>query len=286
MVFFTSFIFLSLAFAKASNLPVVITQSAQPTDLYDSMTYPTRILAKVNASVLSEVEGVVTKLVAPLGARVKPGNVLMILKSTDPVFDYALMRVRAPVAGVVGSPEVTEGSRVNKGHRLVTVTDPSQLRLLIELPAVDLPFLEMGLKGTVTFPGEEKIFNTVVSGVSGSVDPATGTATAELKLKDKLKDKLKEFQNLRPGLIGKASFKIREHQGFEMPETALVYRGNGIFLRLVRNGRIKLSPISAGPTRRGQIEVKKGLSAGDIVVMRSSIYVAEGEAVEIEKGEE
>ena len=37
------------------------------------LTYPARVVPKVNAAVLSESEGVVTEIVAPLGTAVRPG---------------------------------------------------------------------------------------------------------------------------------------------------------------------------------------------------------------------
>jgi multidrug efflux pump subunit AcrA (membrane-fusion protein) len=264
--------------AVSAPSPIVFVQKAERTELFDVLTYPARVTAKVSAAVLSEVEGVIFKLVTPLGAKVAAGDVLMIVKNTDPVFDYAATQVKAPVAGIVGAAGVTEGSRVTKGQHLVTVTDPSFIKLLIEVSGPDLAEIVPKLPGTVVFPGDEKLFTVKVAGVAGEIDPATGTATAELSFIAHGEDQ----KRIRPGLLGKASFKVREHWGFEIPESALVYHGEHTFLRFVEDNHVKVKPISIGLIRRGKVEVLKGLSAHEAVVMRSSIYVADGESVQVE----
>src|SRR5690606_8102331 len=108
---------------------------------------------------------------------------------------------RASVAGVVSAVDVTEGSRVTRGQRLAQITDPSDVRVVVEVAVSDVGALKKGMKGELEAAGSEEPFPVEVVGVSPYVDPGTGTATAELRLVRE-----KKSTPLPPGLVGKVRF--------------------------------------------------------------------------------
>lgn len=258
----------------------VYTQAAKATPLSDTLTYPARLVPKVNASVLSESDGVVSQIKTPLGAVVGKGQALLTIKHTDPLYDYAPFSVTAPVKGVVSGVEITEGSRVTRGQKLLSITDPSQISITLEIAAVDYSALKAGMLGELRIPGETLAKPVRVRGISPFIDPGTGTATAELEL---FPGSSKGVTNLPPGLVATVSFRTREHLGFEIPESALVYRGSQTFVRHVESGKAKYQSVERGPTRRGQIEITQGIKEGMEIIVRTSTYVADGDAVNIEK---
>jgi multidrug efflux pump subunit AcrA (membrane-fusion protein) len=270
----------SLAFASIPDAgkkkPTVFVDTARATALFDVLTYPARVVSRVNAVVLSESEGVVQKIFAPLGTRVKNNEKLLILKNTDPVYRYAAVAAVAPVAGVVSAVDVTIGSRVARGQRLMQITDPSQIRISVEVAASDLEAIRTGLAGELTVPGNETRVNVQVVGVSPYVDPATGTATAELSLVGATPAKLP------PGIVGKVTFKARGRQGIQIPEHAVSYQERNPYVRVVVGGKAKFVPVTLGPTRLGMVEILKGLENDMVVVVRASTFVAEGEEVQVE----
>ena len=260
---------------EPKKLPIVFVARAEKVELFDRLTYPARLLPMINATVLAESDGVVKKFTATLGTQVKKGQTLVKILNTDPVYKYAAANVTAPVSGVVSGVEVTEGTLVQKGQALLRITDPSNIRITIEVAVSDLSAIHQGLKGQLTLHSHKEPFSVEVVGVSPYVDPGTGTATAELKLLDKT-------QKLPPGLVGKVQFRGDVHQGIEVPEYAIFYQGKEPSLRLVTDGKISFSPVKLGNTRRGMVEVLSGLSPGSMVVVRASSYVADGEMVEVQ----
>jgi len=183
------------------------------------------------------------------------------------------------VAGVVSAVEVTEGSRVAKGQRVALVTDPKQVKILIEVAAADLFAITHGSKGELVVSSHDKPVTVAVIGVSPFVDSGTGTATVELSVDPGQK------ATLPPGLIGKVSFKVREHQGIEVPESAVVYRGREPAIRIVEQGKAKYVLVTLGPSRRGRVEIAKGVPEGVEVIIRSSGFVGEGEEVKVQAPE-
>src|SRR5262249_23309050 len=141
-----------------------------------------RLIPKINATILSESDGIVKEIVTPLGRPVSRRQKLLVLMHTDPVYDYAPFVVEAPVKGVVSSVEVTEGSRVVRGQKLAAITDPSQITIVVEVAVSDLSAIRAGMPGELKLAGDENRIPVKVRGISPFVDPATGTATCELSL--------------------------------------------------------------------------------------------------------
>jgi len=279
IVFFQYFLQISQASLEKPKPPVVFVEIAKSTDLFDLLTYPARLVPKVNATVLSDSEGIITKIDTPLGTPVQKQQRILTLKHTDPVYDYAPISVTAPVAGVVSSVEVTEGSRVTKGQKLVTITDPKKIKIVVEIASTDISAILVGLTGELKIAGYEDAIPVKVTGISPFVDPASGTATTELSLED-----TKKPMALPPGLVGRVAFRVREHKGFQIPDHAIVYKGKDSFVRTVENGKAKLSPVTLGQSRRGFVEILKGLSAGTTIITRTNSYIADGEEVSVQNG--
>lgn len=112
------------------------------------------------------------------------------------------------------------------------------------------------------------------------VDPATGTATAELLFVDP-----KSAATVPLGLIGKVSFAVNKRQGVQIPEHAIVYRGKETFVRVVENNKAKIKPVVIASTQRGLCEISSGLEPNETVILRSSRFVADGQTVTIQEGD-
>src|ERR1044072_5685667 len=129
-ILFTFLVFSTAALAVPQNPATVFTEKISPQSISNILTYPARVESKVKAIVRAESDGVVTTILKPLGSKVLRGEVIAIVKHTDPVYQYAPLRVVAAIGGVVNEVHVTPGALVNKGDQVVTVTDPNQLRVI------------------------------------------------------------------------------------------------------------------------------------------------------------
>lgn len=269
-----------IAAPEKPTTPLVFVEKIKAAALHDQLTYPARLVSKTSAALLAETDGVVRKISAPLGSSVKREETVLTIANTDPIYQYAPMVVRSPVAGVVSSVDVTEGSRVAKGQRLASITDPAQVKILVEVAASDLFAITRGLAGELFVNSQSKPIDVAVIGMSPFVDPGTGTATVELSATDS-----KNKVALPPGLVGKVSFKVREHQGLQLPESAVVYRGRLPAVRVVESGKARYAPVVLGPSRQGFVEISQGVTEGAQVILRSSTFVAEGEEVKVQPAE-
>lgn len=265
----------SSKFAPQDQRQIVYVRKAEKRPLSDQLLYPARVMPKVNAAVLADTDGVISSIRAPLGSRVKARAVLMTLRNIDPAYQYAPLSVLSPVAGVVGQIEVSEGSRVSRGDRLLVVTDPDRIRVTIEVPAHELKKIKPGLSGELRLPGQDQIISLNVKGISPFVDSATGTAHCELQV-----DRVPEGVALAPGLVGRVTFKTNPRMGFVVPDSAIAFAGKAAFVRLVVDGKAQKVPATLGRRQGGSTEILTGLTEGAIVIERASGSLANGEDVD------
>ena len=278
------FLFLSnIPFASAAvdssqdpaKAPASVTvQTLHRGEEFDTLLFPARTYSRVQTNLYAEGEGIVRSLPANVGQKVSKQEALMVIQNTDPVYQYAPIRVKSPVSGVVSALEVKQGAHVMKGMLLASVTDPSKLRITIEVPAQDLALVVAGRTGEFKSSSLPHPVKVKVLGVSPLVDSKTGTATADLELT--------ESALIPTGAVGQVSLKTNIHSAMVIGEDALIYRDGKPTLRTIVDGKIKLLGVELGASRRGKVEIKTSIPDGQTAVLRASRFVTDGEKVIIE----
>jgi RND family efflux transporter MFP subunit len=241
----------------------------------DTLLFPARVFSRVQTNLYAESEGVIRSLPVNVGGRIKANGTLAVIQNTDPVYHYAPVRIFTPVGGVVSALEVRLGTHVTKSQLLGTVTDPSKLRLAIEVPAQDLASIHAGMLGEFRSPTLLKNPEVKVIGLSPMVDPKTGTASAELELT--------KGETLPAGTVGQISLKANAHSAITIPEDAIQYREGKPIVRVLADKIVRNRDIELGVSRRGNVEIKAGLKPGESIVLRASRYVSDGETVVVEE---
>ncbi len=282
----------SAAPAPAAEKAKVILQEMATTDDTRRLLVPTRVEAKVASLVTAEAEGFVTKIVKPLGSRVKSGEVILYVENKDPAFTYAKVPVRSPVSGVVSQMMPSLMSRVARGDKLFVVMDPKELKLTAEIPGSDLSLVAPGTAGVFKLNLDDKEGSPIrVSGISPLVDPRTGTASAELEfvvVKAKPAQKGKELASATLpsiGMVGHALFEMSRGKVLLIPESALGYSDGKPMVRVLdAAGLVKRKTIELGEQKESLLVVKSGLEAGEKLIVRSNRTVKDGEAVEVDSG--
>lgn len=259
--------------------PAVTVTEVKSVLLSKQLTYPARVVPEVNVAVLSEIDGVVTRVVVDLGQIVQKGTPLVAVQHNEPGYQYKPMMVLAPISGVISLVDVNPGASVTKGQKLVVITDPKRIYVGIEVAASDLSLVSTGLVGKLFLStSPDRGIPMKITGISPLIDSATGTASSQLRLV-----KSEDLVYLKPGLVGQISFDVNQHKGIEVPESALVYRSKDTFVRTIQNGKIKEVKVTVGETHKGQVEVLSGLKEKDVMVLRTSAFLTDGLEVTVEK---
>ena len=268
----------SALFAKDTPTHVVATTKVATSQISDVYLLPTRAISKMQATILAPVEGLIVEITRNIGERVGTGATILQIKNTDPVYEFVAVPVTSSVNGVVSSLDVSVGSKVSKGQLIGQITDPLRLTLTSEIPATEIGKFRHGLEGEFQLSGSKTTIPVVVNAISPLVDPATGTVTMELK-------PVKSSASIPLGVIGKIKFSLDSRSSIEIPQEALVYRSKKTFVRTVKGNKAKIIPVEIGETKRGKTEITSGLKPGDIVIVRASAFVDDGQTVVVQNSE-
>lgn len=188
----------------------------------------------------------------------------------------AKSEIRAPFSGVAGLRQVSEGAYVAAGTDIARLEKIDQLKLDFRLPETYLAQLKSGLAVSVAvdaFP--QASFPGNIYAIEPAVDEQTRTVLARARVAN-------PQLRLRPGLFARVQLTlgVRENAVW-IPEEAIVPRGQDSFVWRVTDGKAELVPVQTGTRKVGEVEIMKGVAAGDIVVTDGSQRLVPGMQVSI-----
>jgi hypothetical protein len=70
-----------------------------------------------------------------------------------------------------------------------------------------------------------------------------------------------------------------------LPSNALLFRAEGLRVGVVHNGHVHLAAVQIGHDYGATVEITAGLGPNDQVILNPSDSLAEGERVQVEKGD-
>ena len=176
--------------------------------------------------------------------------------------------VNAPYAGVISDVPVALGDMAMPGRALVTMHDPSALRITAAVP--QSVAATMGDASLIQFelPGLPGLLRPTQVQVLPVVDAATHTVQVRLGLPAGLK-------GVTPGLFariwlptGPGSGAIAQGEHFYVPASAVVRRSEMTGLYVVNpEGLAVLRQVRLGSTKGDLVEILSGVSKGDKVAV-------------------
>jgi multidrug efflux pump subunit AcrA (membrane-fusion protein) len=180
-------------------------------------------------------------------------------------------QVTAPVAGLVESSTATIGALASpRGEALFSIIARNEFDLVGMVPTQDLPKLAVNQPARVRIVGGGEVEGKVRR-VSATVEPNTqlGQVFVGLTTNRKL------FVNAS----GRAMITTGKSCGVSVPLTAVLYGNAGTVVQVVRRARIETHRVEVGLMSGGQVEIREGLTEGDIVVARAGALLREGDLV-------
>ena len=187
----------------------------------------------------------------------------------------------APFAGVVTGRYVDPGALItnaannqSSSQPVVTISDPSRLRVSVYVEQVDARFIRPGLEAEIVDTANPmQRIKAKVSRVAGELDARTRTLLAEV-----------DFDNRNGTFIAgsfvNVSLTVPQTSYIEVPAAALVVRERKNFAAVLEAGnRIKLTPIEIAGTDGMSVKIASGLGEGVPVVLSLPNTVPDGSKV-------
>jgi membrane fusion protein (multidrug efflux system) len=181
--------------------------------------------------------------------------------------------VRAPFGGRIAERRVTVGEYVVAGTKVATVVDASRLRLELEVPEAASGAIREGqpVEFSVTaFPGLR--FRAGVVYIGPVVEKSGREQLVEALVNN-------EDEKLRPGMFASAELFTGSENLPVIPARALTGSESSRRIFVMQGGRVEERAVLALPAHDGDVPIRKGLSAGERVVLNPAPSLRDGQRV-------
>lgn len=199
--------------------------------------------------------------------------------------------VQAPFSGRLGIRKVDLGEYLNPGTTIVTLQALNPIYADFTLPQQYVGRIKVGKIVTAhcdAYP------NRIFKGKITAINPSVSTSTRNAEFRAELNN---PGDRLLTGMYAKVDIKIgKPKQYITLPQTAITYNPYGDTVYLVKKKSTKSSGttkkptyhlvakqqfVQVGKTRGDQVQILKGVKAGDVVVTAGQIKLHGGSPIEI-----
>lgn len=184
--------------------------------------------------------------------------------------------VRAPMNGVIQTRTVETGQYVNTGYLMATLLRAEPLLLRFQVEPETAPRLKPGMPIKFVLREAEGEYEAKITLVAESADPTTHTVAVTAQV-----DTTSKKYWLRPGSFAEVSIDIgAKRDAPVIPRSATRATDHGYVVYVVQGNVAKEKVVTLGMnTKDGLVEVRSGLQAGELLVVRGVESVTNGARV-------
>lgn len=202
---------------------------------------------------------------------------LQVAQATAEAADIhvAQHRIIAPFDGIVGLREVSPGAWLKAGSPITTLDDQQPMGVLLAVPERFLGNIRSKIPieaRSDAFPG--KTFRGEITSIGARVD----RDSRNLQLKAVLENSNKQ---LRPGQFLSIRIMLEPRLALVIPEEAVITAGNTQSVFVALDNKAQRRRIEAGQRNAGSIEVLRGLSEQDAVIINGQNRLRDGAPVQV-----
>lgn len=170
--------------------------------------------------------------------------------------------VAAPYGGVVSARMVELGEMVTVGKPLMTGFDPSELRIIANVPQYKLAQIGTHPVVAVELPELSRWVKAANITVQPSADPRTHSTQVRINLPNNEK-------GIYPGMFVRTHFEVSKEKKLLIPTSAVLRRSEVVAVYVMdANNLPHLRQVRLGEvTQNGEVEVLAGLTAGERVAI-------------------
>jgi membrane fusion protein (multidrug efflux system) len=186
-------------------------------------------------------------------------------------------RITAPFAGIVSARAVNAGDVVSMGGALVTVVDPSTMRLEASVPAEALGAVRLGAPVDFSVTGYP---NRHFTGRVTRINPIADPATRQVRIIASLPN---SGGTLVGGLFAEGRVSSESHRAPVVPQSAVDERGLRPSVVRLKSGRTEKTEVTLGlrDAATETVEVTQGLAPGDTVLLGAARGISAGTPVRV-----
>jgi RND family efflux transporter MFP subunit len=187
--------------------------------------------------------------------------------------------LRAPIAGVVAAILVPAGQPVDgNGTPVIEVADTKVLDLRAPVSAALVGDVDVGQRAELEVEGVGAVAGAVEA-IAPLVDPTTNTVIVRIRVPN-------DDARLKGGMFAKGAILGAPHPGLAVPRSALLPGDGGTATSVAvvdKDGVVSHRSLQLGADAGDRVEVKKGLSAGERVIVAGGYALPDGTKVDVQQ---
>ncbi len=212
-------------------------------------------------------------------AQVKQMEVALQQAETNLAYSY----IRAPFASYIAERNLDSGAYVTSAtaststfsRGILTLHEIEVVRTLIEVVEKDIPLVKIGQQAEVraeAYPN--RVFIGKVTRVVQALNRATRTMTVEVDLPN-------TDHTLKGGMFARVEVMVGTHpNAIQIPIDALTRLEDLQYVYVVRDGKAYQVPVEVGSRTENRIEITKGLTGTEQVIVSGKDLVSDGTPVQ------
>jgi HlyD family secretion protein len=182
--------------------------------------------------------------------------------------------LRAPADGVVVARNAEPGAITAAGDApLFRLIEGGLVQCDAEVPQDALQPLAPGLEVELRIgaPGQESLIKGSVRAIAPTLDPRSRLGIVHIALP--------LDPRLRPGAFVQGWIRLPRTEALAVPRSAILSRDGKSIVYVVDGGHAWRHTVETGAAEDDQVEIRKGLAAGDRVVLAAGAFLHDGQAV-------
>lgn len=183
----------------------------------------------------------------------------------------------APFSGTIGLTNASPGAYVSPGNSITSLQQTNVLKIEFSIPERYSTQLQMGDPVQFTIEGRADTFSATVYAFEPKIDLNTRT----LKVRARFEN---VGRRLLPGSFAKVQVRLREvKNAILIPTQSVILETRGKKAIVYRGGKAQFVSIETGTRNQDNVQILKGISAGDTVVTTGLMFVKPNAEIVITK---
>ena len=186
--------------------------------------------------------------------------------------------IRAPFDGEVGLRQVSIGAYVSNSDIIATMQQVNNLKMDFTVPEEYGKYISTGSTVQVTLDAANDTLKHKATVMA--IEPQANTVTRNLKIRAILQDNAKA----NPGAFVKVFFSQGEsRQSILVPTNCIIPSDINKQVILIKKGKAQFTDVTTGVRLQSTVEITKGVSAGDSVVVTGVLFAKDKKPVKVRK---
>lgn len=187
----------------------------------------------------------------------------------------------APFDGMLGIRKISVGALLSPGTVITTIDDIKKIKVDFSVPEKYLSLITNGCKieaTSIALPGKK--FHGTVQAVS----PRISATSRSISVRGIIEN---DDYLLRSGMMLNVTIEMQDRNAIQVPESAILNVGEKHYVYVVDSeNKAKQREIEIGERRDHLVEVTKGVTSSDTIIVDGVVKISDGDIVKISKDSE